>query len=82
MKTVGMGLAHRPHISFTEFEAIADAAMRAMFLVDGRIEPTASATYPVGGYSDIIATRRFKAQFRKDLRAANFVIWTKGRKWA
>lgn len=65
------------------FEAIADAAMRAMFIVDGRIEPTPSATYPRdGGYSDIIATRKFKAQFRKELRAANFKIWAKHQKWA
>ena len=68
-------------IMFDRFEAIADAAMRAMFIVDGRIDPTPSAKYPSdGSYSDLYATRTFKAQFRKELRAANFKVWTKGDK--
>jgi len=76
----------RTNMFFENFEAIADAAMRAMFVVDGRIDPTPSATYDDVGttysYNDVIATRRFKAQFRKELNAANFDVWSKGRNWA
>lgn len=79
MKTVGIGLAYRPRISFAELEAIADAAARAMFITDGREEDTASAKCLSGS---ITATRRFKAQLRRELRAANFTIWAKGRTWA
>lgn len=73
----------RTNLFFENFEAIADAAMRAMFIVDGRIDPTPSATYKPGSdYNAIVATRRFKAQFRKELKAANFNVWAKGRSWA
>lgn len=30
----------------------------------------------------VTATRAFKARLRIELRAANFNIWPKGRKWA
>lgn len=68
---------HRPCDLLTNrFEAIADAAMRAMFIVDGRIEPTASATYnDRGGDDAVVATRKFKAQFRRELTRANFRVW-------
>lgn len=79
MKTVNIGTMHRPKLSFDEFEAIADAAMRAMFWVDGRIEPTDSAR--VDG-NEVTATRKLKASLRRELRAAGFDIWAKGRRWA
>lgn len=78
IKTVGVGTLHRPKLAFHEFEAIADAAMRAMFWTDGRIESTDSAK--VEG-NNVLATRKFKAYLRKELRAANFEIWAKGRTW-
>lgn len=78
MKTVNIGTAHKPSVWFDHFEAIADAAMRAMFWVDGRIEPTDSAA--VNG-NDVTATRKFKAQLRKELRDAGFNVLPKSQKW-
>lgn len=66
---------------FDRFEAIAEAAVVAMFNVDGRIEDTASAKVSVGA-NTIIPTRKFKAALRRELKARNFHIWAKSQKWA
>lgn len=61
------------------FDAIAEAAVTAMFVADGRIDDTPSAK--VDG-NDIVPTRRFLKFLRQELRKRNFDIWAKHRKWA
>ena len=62
------------------FESIADAAASAMFSVDGRIDDTPSAR--VTDDNEIVATRAFKAQLRRELKRRNFEIWAKHRERA
>ena len=61
------------------FEVIADAAASAMHWVDGRIDPTPSAKVLVDE-NIVIATRKFKAQLRRELTERGFDVWPKHRK--
>ena len=58
------------------FEVIADAAVAAMFWVDGRIEPTASAKVLMDE-NLVVATRAFKARLRAELTERGFHVWPK-----
>lgn len=68
-------------VFFESFEAFAEAAVVAMFDVDGRIEDTGSAKVDVNA-NTINPTRKFKAALRRELKARNFHIWAKSQKWA
>lgn len=61
------------------FEVIAEAAVAAMFWVDGRIDPTPSAKVLVDE-NLVIATRAFKARFRKELNERGFDVRPEHRK--
>lgn len=71
----------KAQLFFDRFEAIAEAAVVAMFDVDGRIEDTSSAKVDVNA-NTINPTRKFKAALRRELKARNFHIWAKSQKWA
>lgn len=58
------------------FEAIAEAAVNAMFAVDGRIDDTPSAK-AAGDGNGVVPTRAFLAQLRRELVRRNFAIWPK-----
>lgn len=70
----------KAQLFFDRFEAIAEAAVVAMFEVDGRIEETASAKIDVFEFT-VKPTKQFKAAFRRELKARNFEIWKKHRRW-
>lgn len=78
MKTVNVGTLHKPALSFDQFEALADASARAVFSVDGHELDTAGMRVTGG---EVVATRVLKAVLRRELRAAGFEIWAKGRTW-
>jgi len=63
------------------FEVIAEAAAAAMHWVDGRIEDTASAKVLMNE-NIVVATRKFKAQLRRELKERGFDVFPNGRKWA
>jgi hypothetical protein len=72
----------KANLFFDRFEAIAEAAVVAMFDVDGRIDDTGCATVDVNAVNAITPTRKFKAALRRELKARNFHIWAKSQKWA
>jgi len=57
--------------------SLANAAVRAIFVVEGRIDDTASAR--VGDDGNIRATRAFRTQLRKELEIADAPLTTRER---